>query len=223
MTVAVSAGRIGPDVLEIESGYGGHVCGRARPVVIVLHGRGQHPEFAWRVAAAFGGVRILAPCGGVELDRGWTWFENRRVGEARVESVQHAEARFMGGLMARLPAASRPWLCGFSNGGAFAAHLLMRHPGRFSGAALLSAPLVLPPWAPGRLRGKAVFYARGDDDEIVPAPAYDTAQRYLLTHSGAEVSLHRYGMAHGIDAREMHDLARWFSVRRDLRELGEPS
>lgn len=48
-------------------------------------------------------------------------------------------------------------VCGFSNGGAFAGHLLMRHTDRFRGAALLSAPLVLPPWPAGVLRGKPCF------------------------------------------------------------------
>ena len=60
----------------------------------------------------------------------------------------------------------------------------MRHPGRFRGAALLSAPLVLPPWPAGALRGKPVFYAQGNETDTVVGSEFYAAvnQRWIGVH-----------------------------------------
>jgi phospholipase/carboxylesterase len=181
--------------------------------VVFLHGRGQGPQTVEEVAAAFATARIVAPRGGVSLRRGTTWFENARIGVARPESVAQAEGRFLDWLEAELGPGCRPWLCGFSNGGAFAAHLLMRHPRCFAGAALLSAPLVLPPWAPGALSGKPVFYGRGARDAMVPRAMFEEAEAYLDGPSGAAVTRHVYDIAHEIDPGEVRDLSAWFAAR----------
>jgi len=113
------------------------VIGHHVEQVVFLHGRGLGPESALAVVPAFPGARLLAPEGGVELRRGRTWFENERIGVARPDSVVAAEARLLAWCQSGPLAGRIAWLCGFSNGGAFAAHLLMRHPDRFRGAALL--------------------------------------------------------------------------------------
>ncbi len=74
-----------------------------------------------------------------------------------------------------------------SNGGALAARLLLDHPERYAGVAILSGPLIDgPPWPAGRLAGKKVFYARGAKDEIVAPSLYDAAEHYLGEESGAD-------------------------------------
>ena len=181
------------------------------PVVIFLHGRGQNPGLVRDVAGAFASARILAPEGGVALGRGTTWFENSTVGVAHRESVEDADARFMGWLGRTIETHQRPWLCGFSNGGAFAGHLMMRHTARFAGAALLSAPLVLPPWEASALQGKPVFYGRGDRDRVVPPAMFGAAEAYLAGSSGSVVARHVYRCGHEIDTGEVQDVAAWFT------------
>ncbi len=106
----------------------------------------------------------------------------------------------------------RAWLCGFSNGGAFAGSLLLAHPDRFLGAALLSAPLVLPPWPAGGLAGKPVFYAHGGaQDTVVPRAMFDAARAYLEGPGGASVTLRRYDIGHVVANEEVADLATWFT------------
>lgn len=186
------------------------------PTVIYFHGRGQRPLTVTRVAPAFAGARLIAPTGGVQLARGTTWFENQQIGVAEPQSLLEAERRFLAWLAAYLGEATRPWLCGFSNGGAFAAHLLLRHPHRFRGAALLSAPLVAPPHPAGVLAAKPVFYAYGTQDNIVPAAHFELAKTYLTTRSGGDITLHHYASAHEISPPELVDLATWFGRQLPL-------
>jgi phospholipase/carboxylesterase len=184
----------------------------AAETVIFLHGRGQTPDTVERVASAFAAARLIAPTGGVALRRGSTWFENQSIGMARRESVERAETRFIDWLDEHVRSGMLPWLCGFSNGGAFAGYLLMRHPGRFAGAALLSAPLVLPPWEAGVLVGKPVFYGRGTEDQVVPNDAFLAAEAYLSQTSGGVLTKGLYDIAHEIDPAEVRGLANWFNA-----------
>lgn len=193
--------------------------------VVFLHGRALGPDNADAVAPAFPDVMLLAPVGGVALRRGHTWFENERIGVARADSVAEAEARFLrwceeGPLRGR-----GAWLCGFSNGGAFAAHLLMRHPDRFRGAALLSAPLVLPPWPEGVLRGKPVLYLHGDETDTVVGPEfYAVAEAYLTGPAGCVPTIRRFSMGHEVGPDAVDELSRWFAAARTTpssREEGD--
>jgi phospholipase/carboxylesterase len=103
------------------------------------------------------------------------------------------------------------WLCGFSNGGAFAASLLLAHPDRFLGAALLSAPIVLPPWPAGGMAGKSIFYAHGGSlDAVVPRAMFDAAKAYLEGPSGAFTIFKTYDIGHVVVDEEVSDLATWF-------------
>ena len=200
--------------IEIEPRAAPGAPGDGAPVVVFLHGRGQAPETAHEVAGSFETAKILAPEGGVVLRRGSTWFENESIGVARRASVERAEDRLLEWLGGR-PDTLNPWLCGFSNGGAFAGHLLMRHPTRFAGAALLSAPLVLPPWRPGALSGKPVFYGRGERDPLIPSEMYEAAETYLEDASDGAITRRRYDIAHEVGPGMVRDLAGWFRVRTD--------
>lgn len=188
-------------------------AGGGMPVVIYFHGRGQTPRTVSHVEQAFAEARVIAPTGGVPLARGTTWFENRQIGVAEPQSLIEAECRFLIWMALHLGETVRPWLCGFSNGGAFAAHLLIHNPGRFSGAALLSAPIVLPPWPDGALAKKPVFYARGTRDNVVPIASFEQAETYLTASSGGEITLGRYKIAHEIAEPEIVDLGFWFERR----------
>jgi phospholipase/carboxylesterase len=192
----------------------------SKDVVIFLHGRGQGPETAGMVASAFPGAELLAPSGGVELRQGRTWFQNRQIGIAEPESVKTAEVHFLHWLEEQGIADQNIWLCGFSNGGAFAGHLLLHFPQRFAGAALLSAPLVLPPWPKGRLVGKAVFYGHGDaTDSVVSQIFFETAEEYLAHGSGCSLSVGRYAAEHVIPDEMVRDVGEWFDGVRSSRAV----
>lgn len=183
--------------------------------VVFLHGCGLGPGSAQSIARAFPGACLLAPEGGLVLRHGRTWFDNKRIGVARPDSVAAAEDRFLAWWQDG-PLAGRPaWLCGFSNGGALAGHLLMRHPDRFRGAALLSAPLVLPPWPDGALSGKPVLYAHGGaSDTVVDATFYAAAEAYLTGPAGCEATIRSYPIAHAVAPDVVDDLATWFATVR---------
>lgn len=189
--------------------------------VVFLHGRGLGPDTIAQVAPAFDGAELIAPTGGVGLRRGHTWFENVDIGIAREDSVALAEERFLA-WRTNGPLNGRPaLLCGFSNGGAFAAHLLMRHPGLFTGGALLSAPLVLPPWPAGALAGKPVFYGHGRArDTVVGQPFYAAAEAYLLGGSGCEATIRHYDIPHAIEAPMIADLTAWYLTGGKRPRLG---
>jgi phospholipase/carboxylesterase len=184
--------------------------------VVFLHGRGLGPETLSEVRRAFPTAWVLAPQGGVTLKRGHTWFLNERIGIARPESLAKAIVRFMRWFDSGETHSGKAWLCGFSNGGAFAASLLLAHPDRFLGAALLSAPLVLPPWPAGGLVGKPVFYAHGGvQDTVVPREMFDAARAYLVGPSGADVTSRSYDIGHVVADEEVSDLAMWFAGAAD--------
>lgn len=187
----------------------------SRHVVVFLHGRGLGPESVRLVANAFPEADLLAPLGGVELRRGRTWFQNREIGIAEPESVHTAETHFLRWFEEQAVGEQKVWLCGFSNGGAFAGHLLMHHPHRFAGAALLSAPLVLPPWPKGRLAGKPVFYGHGDEtDTVVSQNFFEAAEEYLSRDSGCAFTLRRYAVGHVVSDEMVRDLGAWFKAAR---------
>jgi phospholipase/carboxylesterase len=155
---------------------------------------------------------VLAPQGGVTLKRGHTWFLNERIGIAIPESHAEATVRFMRWFDSPETGSGPAWLCGFSNGGAFAASLLLAYPDRFLGAALLSAPMVLPPWPAGGMAGKPVFFAHGGSrDTVVPREMIDAARAYLQGPSGADATLRSYDISHVIAAEVVSDLATWFA------------
>lgn len=88
------------------------MSGHEEDIVVYLHGRGLGPESAGVVASALPGARLLAPEGGVALRRGRTWFENERIGVARVDSVAAAEARFLAWCQDGPLAGRKAWYAG---------------------------------------------------------------------------------------------------------------
>lgn len=181
------------------------------PLVIFFHGRGLGPETVSQVRRGFPAATIIAPQGGISWRSGHTWFLNERIGIAKRDSVAAAIDGFMAWLDSLILEPRETWLCGFSNGGAFAATLLLEFPSRFRGAALLSAPMVLPPWPADRLIGKGIFYAHGSEkDSVVPAAMFESATVYLRDSSGADVRIRTYDVGHQICDGEVTDLAAWF-------------
>jgi phospholipase/carboxylesterase len=106
-------------------------------------------------------------------------------------------------------------LAGFSQGGALALHVALRHPERLGGVVALSTYLPLP----GSLAREAhpanaavaIFMAHGRYDPIVP-PALGEGSRDALRERGYDVEWHSYPMPHSVCAEELADLRAWLRL-----------
>src|SRR3546814_10629112 len=65
----------------------------------------------------------------------FAWFENAGIGVA-LPSSPSGETSKVGDWIAADTGRQRPWLCGFSNGAAMAASLLLSNPGAYSGLVM---------------------------------------------------------------------------------------
>jgi phospholipase/carboxylesterase len=195
--------------------------GPTTPLVVLLHGRGADEHDLFDVAdvlpQAFSYVSVRAfvplPAGG------YTWFENRGVAQPIPASLRESVARLRAWLDGPECGAEsrRCYLFGFSAGMMMAGALLLDEPARFSGGVLLSGALALDAnGAPqtNRLAKVPVFYGRGSEDDVIPAPLVARTERYLQRESGADVTMREYPIGHGISDRELHEIAVWFSERR---------
>jgi phospholipase/carboxylesterase len=205
--------------------------GSVRASVIWLHGLGADghdfepivPEL--RLPEALG-VRFVfphAPVRPVTLNGGMrmrAWFDVRsleRGGAVDLEGIGQA-ARSVCALIADEQArgvpAARIVLAGFSQGGAMALHVGLRHGERLAGIMGLST--FLPTLATlERERDVAnvttpVFLAHGQDDPLIPLESAQMLQG-ALAGLGYAVEYHEYPMAHAVCAPEIRDIAAWLA------------
>lgn len=186
------------------------------PLAILFHGRGSNEEDLLPCVDALPGeLAAVALRGPLPLDFGYTWFENRGLGRPVGESLRASVATIQSWLDALDPQRYDPervFLFGFSAGMLIAGALLADRPERFRGAVLLSGTL---PWdcdlAPpaGRFARKAVFYARGTGDEVIPADLVERSVRYLEDESEADLTVRLYPMDHVIADEELADVTAW--------------
>ncbi len=105
-------------------------------------------------------------------------------------------------------------LAGFSQGGAIANHVALRHPELLSGLVLLSTYLVLPETLAAERnaanQGIPIFQAHGTLDPMV---TFDRglAARDRLRGLGHDVAWHEYPMGHQVCLEEIQDLGGWFA------------
>jgi phospholipase/carboxylesterase len=107
-------------------------------------------------------------------------------------------------------------LAGFSQGGALAVHVALRHPQPFAGLAALSTYLVLGERLAAEVsaanRGIAVFQAHGTRDPMVGFQR-GVHLREKLVEVGCEVEWHEYPMAHEVCLEEIQAIGRWITGR----------
>ncbi|HET9481813.1 MAG TPA: hypothetical protein VFP98_08665, partial [Candidatus Polarisedimenticolia bacterium] len=103
-------------------------------------------------------------------------------------------------------------LAGFSQGGAVALHVGLRHPGRLAGLMVLSAYLVceesVEPERSEANLGLPIFQAHGTMDPMVPFRA-GTDCRDRLVALGYDVDWRDYPMQHQICDEEIADIGEW--------------
>ena len=107
-------------------------------------------------------------------------------------------------------------LAGFSQGGAIASHVALRHPERFLGLVMLSTYLVreqaLEAERDEANAGLPIFHAHGNSDPMVVLERGEAA-RDQLVGLGYDVEWHEYGMVHQVCEEELDDLGAWFRTR----------
>ncbi|WP_141799271.1 alpha/beta hydrolase [Nocardioides sp. SLBN-35] len=188
------------------------------PVVVLLHGRGADEAsiigLADHLPAGPSYVAVRAP---IAEGGGYAWFANRGIGRPVATSLAQTMGWFRAWLDAEHPdgAAGGPVvLVGFSGGAAFAGGLLLAHPGRFAGAAILHGTLPFDagvPVAPGRLAGVPVFVALGDADLVIPRELLDATWAYLTGDAGSVTTTWRDAGGHGMSAGAVAALGEWLT------------
>jgi phospholipase/carboxylesterase len=107
-------------------------------------------------------------------------------------------------------------VAGFSQGGAIAVHMALRHSEPLGGLVLLSTYLAAEErLAEERHAANAalpIFQAHGTRDPMV-VPERGRAARSRLVELGYEVEWHEYAMEHQVCLEEAADLGRWLALR----------
>ena len=140
---------------------------------------------------------------------------DRRADEGGVRSAARRVVTLLGRERDRGVAPERTLLAGFSQGGAVALHVALRHPEPLLGLIALST--YLPTTAsldeahPASL-GMPIFMAHGTLDPIVPH-AFGRAARDRLAERGYAVTWADYPMQHQVCAEEIAALGAWMNIR----------
>ena len=204
-------------------------AGPARCAVIWMHGLGADGHDFEPIVPHLGlpeslGARFVfphAPKRAVTINMGLlmpAWYDIRDLGSARDEDEDGVRdsARRIEALIAResdrgVPS-RRIVLAGFSQGGAMALHVALRHPEPLAGVLVLSGYLpcagTLEAGLADANRGVPIFQAHGTDDPMVPL-RLGLATRDRLVALGFQVEWRTYPMAHQVVAEEIEDAGAW--------------
>ena len=216
-----------PEAIELATG--------AQPqfTVIWLHGLGAdghdfEPIVPYLGLGAVGATRFVfphAPVRPVTINNGMrmrAWYDIRGMDVSRDQDeagIAHS-ADLVRSLIARenergIPG-SRIVLAGFSQGGAIALHVALRHGEALAGILALSTYLLFP----DRLEAERhpanadtpVFVGHGSLDPMVPVGmGRDVADR--LQRLSYRVSWHEYPIPHSVDQAEIADAGAWLRDR----------
>jgi phospholipase/carboxylesterase len=187
----------------------------AAPLVVLLHGRGSNEQeiagLAEHLPAALAYAAVRAP---IAEGGGYAWFANRGIGRPVAESLRDTMDWFRAWLDDTAPAGRPVVLIGFSGGAAFAGGLLLDHPDRYAGGAVLYGTLPFDAGVattPGRLAGVPVFAAQGDHDTVIPRELLDRTWTYLHGGSGARATGRRDPVGHGLAPDALVALRDWLA------------
>lgn len=177
--------------------YAGASLGDSELAALVVHGRGQDPEFMLEVLE-----RVALPEIAYVLPRaaGNTWYPKGFMAPEEDNEPYLGDALETCGSVARRIQEygyepGRIALVAFSQGACLLSEFLVRHPRRYAAAALLTGGYIGPPGparvASGDLAGMPVFLGSSRHDEWVPlSRAEETAA--LLRRMGADVTFDVY-------------------------------
>ncbi|OZB19587.1 MAG: carboxylesterase, partial [Marinobacter sp. 34-60-7] len=134
----------------------------------------------------------------------------RKVDADQLRKSADLVAEFIESEKARGVPSERIIIGGFSQGGAVAYELALRHPERLGGVFALSTYFATADTIElsEANRTLPVFIAHGDYDPIVPAALGEAAKAHLQS-LGYEPEYHTYGMEHSLCLEEVRDLDRF--------------
>lgn len=183
--------------------------GRARGVVLLLHGRGATAESILPLAdvLAFPDLAYLAP-----QAQGYTWYPQSFMAPTAANEPHLSEslariAAILSDLVDTGVAAERLAVIGFSQGACLAAETVLRNPRPYAFLGVLSGGAIGPAGTPrdyaGSLAGLRAFVGCSDQDAHIPlARVMETAA--VLSRMGAAVTERIYpGNFHGVNDDEI--------------------
>ena len=145
---------------------------------------------------------------GMDFDRDFDEVGIRRSAE-QVEALIAAER-------ARGIAANRIVLAGFSQGGAMAYHVGLRHPEPLAGILVLSGYLLLSEQlgaeASDAQRSTPILQCHGMFDPVVPIPLAELGAAQVRD-AGFPIDWKSYSVAHGLNLPEIADISAWLCDR----------
>jgi phospholipase/carboxylesterase len=197
--------------------------------VVWMHGLGADghdfepivPELRLPAATRVRFVFPHAPLRPVTINQGHVmraWYDVRALAGVRREDEPgvRQSARQIEALLARerqrgiVP--GRLVIAGFSQGGAMALHVGLRHPDRLAGILALSCYLPLANAVDTELapanRDVPIFWAHGLHDPMIPQAMAEQG-RAQLGELGFRIDWHQYPIPHSVSAEEIADVARW--------------
>ena len=211
------------DAIEIET------APSPTAAVIWMHGLGADghdfepivPELRLPASLPVRFVFPHAPLRPVTINQGHVmraWYDIRALAGVRRddEAGVRQSARQIEALVERERqrgiAPGRLVLAGFSQGGAMALHVGLRHAERLAGVMALSCYLplgdVLGTEAAAANRDVPIFWAHGVHDPMIPLAMAEHG-RAQVAALGYSIEWHQYAIPHSVSAEEIADVARW--------------
>lgn len=190
------------------------------PLIVLLHGSGADENDMiglWpQLPEGFVVVSPRAPFG--DRASGYRWYRKGTSIEADIRLSRDGITKLVETAVNRFHAdPQRVFLAGFSQGAVMVYHAILRAPGRFRGAAVLSGSLYafddrkLSPkedWA-----HESFFIGHGTADERIPFASARHAHD-VLDRLGVPNAFHSYErMHHEMGNREIQDLNAWLTER----------
>ncbi len=219
------------DEVVVEPAVGG-----ADAAVIWLHGLGADgydfvPLVPQLNLPATARVRFVFPHAEVRpvtINAGYAmraWYDIReltpdgRDDEAGLAAAQDRVERYIERERAGGIAGRRIVLGGFSQGGATALHVGLRHTSPLGGIVALSAYLPLRARFAADIaaanRATPILMCHGREDVVV-LPAFGEQSRDALLEAGLNVEWRQYSTGHQLCQPEIHDIAAWLSYHLEL-------
>lgn len=223
-----------PELLPVVTvPWGPHGLDKPDGVVVWLHGLGADghdfepivPELGLPDDLSLRFVFPHAPVRPVTLNHGFemrAWYDikgmefRRDEDEPGIRASHSAVNALVDAEIARGVPAERIVIAGFSQGGAMAYQVGLRHPQPFAGVLVLSAYLLLEDTldaeAPPANRAVPILQCHGTADPVVPLAMGDHARQHLQ-EKGYGVDWHTYPVGHGLHPDEVRTVGRWLTKR----------
>lgn len=190
------------NVVWVERVPDGVAPDAALPLVIGIHGLGDSPESFCRVFDDLRAkVRVACPRAFARHGRGWSWFPIDADDATKTAAIGAAADRLAAAidrLATARRAPGRPVVAGFSQGGALAFAIAVRHPTSIARAVPMGGWLPEPLWPAAGAPVAPITALHGETDARIPIDRSRAAVDALAAR-GADATLRAFpGVGHTI-------------------------